>query len=199
MKPMNNIIYTPFLNYLRIAAEAHKKMVQYINSTGKTWLNNDEFPQSADGQATIVIIYCVIALECYIFNYASQKFSKTFCNKHFESMSLLRKWLEIPKVVTGKGIPPDNKGIALLQNLIKSRRNIIHARVVNIQPDKWDKQKTEIIKKQKVTLEAALSAFRCVGELGGALSVIDPREQGAKILAEFLISAKYSVRWEPSA
>jgi len=196
---MSNIIYTPFLSYLRIAAEAHEKMVRYIDSTGRPSLDSEEFPQTSDGQATIVVVYCVIALECYIFNYAALQLGEKFCKKHVDSMSLHTKWLVVPKLATGKGIPPDHDGIALLQKLIKARNNVVHAKAVNVQPDKWEEQKTKITERGRATLDAALNAFRCVGELGGALSAIDPGEPGAGILAEFLVTPKYSLRRDPYA
>ena len=196
---MSNIIYTPFLSYLRIAAEAHEKMVRYIDSTGRPSLDSDEFPQTADGQATIVVVYCVIALECYIFNYAARRLGERFCKKHVDSMSLHTKWLVVPKLATGKGIPPDHNGIDLLQKLITARNHVVHAKAVDVQPDKWEEQKAKITEGGGAILDAALNAFRCVGELGGALSEIDPGEPGAGILAGFLDTPKYSLRKDPSA
>lgn len=191
---MSNVIYTPFLSYLRIAAEAHEKMLRYINSTGQTSLDSDEFPQTAGGQATIVVVYCCISLECYIFNYATRRLGETFCKKHVDRhMSLHAKWLIVPKLATGKAIPADHNGIALLQKLVKARNSVVHAKAVNLQPDIWEKQTAKITETGKTTLDAALNAFRCVGELGSALSGIDPEEPGAKILAGFLGTPKYSL------
>jgi len=194
---MSNIIYTPFLSYLRMAAEAHEKMLQYIDATGRTRLNSDEFPQTADGQATVVVLYCVIALECYIYNYAARRLGETFCKKHVESMSLHTKWLVVPKLATGTAIPPDHNGIALLQKLIAARNSVTHAKAVNIQMDMWEEQKAKITDREKATLQAALSAFTCVGELGSALSAVDPEEPGAEVLAAFLGTPKYSLRKDP--
>jgi len=198
---MSNVIYTPFLGYLRIATGAHEKMVKYVNCTGRTCLDADEFPQSADGQATIVVVYTVIALECYIFNYAARRLGEGFCKKHVDSMNLHTKWLVVPKLVTDKGIPPDHNGIELLQKLIGARNSVIHAKAVNMQMDQWEEQRLKIIDRGKVTFNAAagaLNAFRCVGELGRALSVIDPQEPGAVLLAAFLETPKYSFSEKPS-
>lgn len=196
---MSSAIYTPFLSYLRIATEAHEKMIEYINSTGQTSLNSDEFPQTADGQATIVVVYCCIALECYILNYAARRLGESFCKKHVEHMKPATKWLIVPKLATGKGIPSDHTGVALLQKLVAARNNIVHAKAVNIQPDIWEEQKAKIIERDQATLDAAVCAFRCVGELGGVLSAIDPGEPSAGLLAAYLELPKYSLRREPSS
>ena len=190
---MSNIIYTPFLNYLRIVADAHEKMVQYIDDTGATCLDPDHFHHSAAGQATIVVLYTTISLECYIFNYATRKLGETFCKKHIDAMNLHTKWLVVPKLATGAGIPSDHIGIALLQKLIKARNGVAHAKAVNIVPERWEQQKEKIVEGDNLILEAAVKAFRCVGELGSALRELDPHEPSAELLARLLDLPEYSV------
>lgn len=193
---MSNIIHTPFLNYLRIAVDAQDKMVSYIKAAGKTSLDTDEFQETADGQATIVVVYTVIALECYIYNYATRKLGENFCKKHVESMGHHTKWQLVPKLATGKGIPVDHKGIDFLKKLIAARNRVVHAKAVNVSPNRWEQQKQRIINDNRSILDAALIAFRCVGELGSELSKIDPAEPSAKFLAQFLQFPKMSLRFD---
>ncbi|MDD2389001.1 MAG: hypothetical protein PHP23_04620 [Desulfobacterales bacterium] len=183
---MGKIIYTPFLNYLRIAVDAQDKLVRYIQAAGKTSLDTDSFEDTADGQATIVVLYTIIALECYIYNYAARKLGESFSKKHVDSMRHHTKWMLVPKLATGKGIPADHKAIALLQKLIAARNDIVHAKAVNISPDRWNQQKERIISENWSIIDAALNAFRCIGELGSILSDIDPDEPSAKFLSQFL-------------
>jgi hypothetical protein len=191
---MNNIIYTPFLNYLRIASEALDKLVCYVKSEGTTWSESDTYEKSADGQATIVVVFTAIALECYIQNYATRKLGKKFCDKHIESMGHHTKWLLVPKLATGKTIPADHKAIALLKTLIAARNNVIHSKAVNLDAERLNEQKERIVAHQQAVIDAALVAFRCVGELGSLLSNIDPDEPSAKILAGYLNFPKLSMR-----
>jgi hypothetical protein len=183
---VSNIIYTPFLNYLRIAVDAQDKMVRYVQEHETTSLGSDDFQNTADGQATVVVLYTAIALECYIFNYAARKLGENFCKKHVESMGHQTKWLLVPKLATGKAIPSDHRAIVLLQKLIAARNDVVHAKAVNISPERWEEQKERIAALNRSILDAALNAFRCVGELGSALSTVDPEEPSAKLLTEFL-------------
>ena len=190
---MGDVIYTPFMSYLRIAANAHEKMIQYINNNLCCSNKNDEFQHTADGQATIVVVFCIISLECYIYNYASRKLGEKFCRKHIEKMNLHTKWIVVPKLTTGKGISADHQGIGLLRKLVKARNAIVHLKAVNLKPDLWEQQKQKISKTNKLILEAALDAFQCIGELGKALFELDSNEPGAKLFAEFLSTPKYSI------
>jgi hypothetical protein len=192
---MCDIIYAPFLSYLKIAANAHERILHYIDEKHSTALYTDDFSQTADGQATIVIVYCSISLECYIYNYASRRLGETYCKKNIDRMSLYTKWLVVPKLVMGKAISCDHTGITLLQKLVKARNSIVHAKAINIKVEKWEQQKQNIIKADKEVLDAALNAFRCVGELGSALAKIDPNEPSANSLAEFLSTPKYQLKF----
>lgn len=188
-----DIIYTPFISYIRIAANAHEEMVQYINNRGFSSTNNDDFQNTADGQATIVVIFCAISLECYIYNYASRKLGETFCEKHIEKMNLHTKWMIIPKLATGKSIPSDNKGVELLQKLIKARNSVVHLKATNLKAESFEQQRQKISKTKEQILKVALSSFQCVGELGKALFELDPNEPGAKLFADFLFTPKYAI------
>ncbi|MCK4305286.1 MAG: hypothetical protein KAY24_13700 [Candidatus Eisenbacteria sp.] len=191
---MSNIIYTPFLNYLRIAADAHAKLVEYIESTGTTQLISDSYEKTAEGQARVVVLFVTVALECYIHNYAARKFGERFTKKHVDSMGHQTKWLVVPKLATGEGIPRDHKAIELLGKLVKARNCVAHAKAINVDPERWDSQKDRIVAENKQVVEAALSAFNCVGELGAVLTELDPDEPSAKLLAEFLKSPRYKLK-----
>ena len=193
---MSNIIYTPFLNYLHIAVDAQDKLVRYIQAAGNTSLDTDNFQDTADGQATIVVVYTVIALECYIHNYATRKLGENFSKKHVESMGHHTKWLLVPKLATEEGIPADHKSIDLLQKLIAARNSIVHAKAVNISPDRWSQQKERIIAENRSVIDAAMAAFRCVGELGSMLSALDPDEPSARFLAKFLEFPKLALQFK---
>jgi len=182
---LSNIIYTPFLNYLRIAADAHAKLVEYIQSTGSTQLSSDSYEKTAEGQASVVVLFATVALECYIHNYATRKLGERFTQKHIEPMGHHTKWLVVPKLATGEGIPRDHKSMELLGKLVKARNCVAHAKAVNVDPERWSSQRDRIAAENKSVVEAALSAFNCVGELGAVLAELDPGEPSAKLLAEF--------------
>ena len=195
---LSDIIYTPFLNYLRIAADAHTKLVEYIKTTGSTPLASDSYEKTAAGQASVAVLFATVALECYIHNYATRKLGEGFTKKHVDSMGHQTKWLVVPKLATGKGIPRDHKSMELLGKLIKARNCLAHAKAVNVDPAQWKSRREHILAENKLVVEAALSAFNCVGELGAILAELDPREPSAKLLAEFSALPRYELRRESS-
>jgi len=193
---LSNIIYTPFLNYLRIAADAHRKLVEYIESTGTTQLPSDSYEKTAEGQARVVVVFATVALECYIHNYAARKLGERFTEKHVDSMGHQTKWLVVPKLATGEGIPRDSKSMELLGKLIKARNCVAHAKAVNVDPERWSTRRERILAENKLVVEAALCAFNCVGELGAILAELDSREPSAKLLAEFSMLPSYQLHRE---
>jgi len=192
-----DVVYVPFLNYLRIATAAHARMVDYIKEKGAACCSGDDFSETADGFASIVVIYTAISLECYIHNYASRNLGEKYCKTHVDSMGLHTKWLVVPRLVTGKSIPVDHKGIELLQKLVKARNDTVHLKAANLKLDHWDEQTTRIDEHNRRVLRAAMKAFRCVGLLGRELASLDPGEELAKLLASFTESPDYSVEWVP--
>lgn len=190
---MSKVIYAPFMSYMRIAANAHSKMIEYINQVGRTALASDDFQNTADGQAIVVVVFSVIALECYIYNYASRKLGETFCKKHIETMNLHTKWVLIPRLATGKAIPSDHRGMELLQKLVKARNDVVHLKAVNLKPECREQQENKIRETNDRIFQSAVDAFQCIGELGEALYKVDPDEPGAQLLAEFLQTPKYTI------
>jgi len=181
---LSNIIYTPFLNYLRIAADAHSKLIEHMESTGRTQLSSDSYEKTAEGQASVVVLFATVALECYIHNYATRKLGERFTKKYIESMRHQTKWLVVPKLATGKEIRRDHRSVVLLGKLIAARNCVAHAKAVNVDPERWISQRDRIAAENRSVVEAALSAFNCVGELGAVLAELDPDEPGAKLLAQ---------------
>ncbi len=192
---MDHVIYVPFLNYLRIAADAHTNMVDYVERKGATCCSGDDFARTADGYASIVVIYTAISLECYIHNYASRKLGEKYCKRHVDAMNLHTKWLVVPKLATGSAIPSDHKGIEILQKLVKARNDTVHLKAANLKLGHSEEQEERIATHSRFILDTAMKAFQCVGLLGQELASLDPDEELAKLFAALADSPNYSIRW----
>lgn len=187
---MSQITYIPFISYLRIAADAHARMIEYINS-GEA--EDADFQNTAQGEATITVVFSTIALECFIHNYAARKLGEGYTDKHIEKMKLHTKWLVVPQLATGKVIPSDHRGIELLQQLITARNSIVHLKAKNIEWEQWESAEQKITKTNRLILESAVKCFECIGLLGHALSERDPDDQATKLLASFTSTPKYRI------
>jgi hypothetical protein len=187
---MSQIVYIPFISYLRIAADAHARMIDYVNS-GEA--EDADFQNTAQGQATITVVFSTIALESFIHNYAARKLGEGYTDKHVEKMSLHTKWLLVPQLATGNAIPSDHRGIQLLQDLIRARNSIVHLKAKNIEWDLWDNAKQKITETNRLIFESATTCFECVGLLGHALNELDADDQATKLLASFTSTPKYRI------
>ncbi len=188
-----NVIYAPFLDHLRIATDAHMKMLRYVEEHGHQALPGHSFELTAQGQATVVVVFSITALECYVYGYATRRLGERYAKRHVEKLGLVSKWIVVPKLVTGKEIPSAHKGITMLAKLVKARNHIVHLKGKNLTPDTLEMQKATIIKHDREIVEASVSAFRCVGELGRELYRLDPKEHGADLLAGFLTTPDYRI------
>jgi hypothetical protein len=187
---MSQILYIPFISYLRIAADAHARMIEYVNN-GEA--EDADFQNTAQGEATITVVFSTIALESFIHNYAARKLGEGYTDKHVEKMNLHTKWLLVPQLATGKAIPSDHRGIQLLQKLIKARNFIVHLKAKNIEWELWDSAEQKITETNRLILESAVKCFECTGLLGHALSELDPDDQATKLLASFTSTPKYRI------
>lgn len=188
------VIYAPFLGHLRIAADAHTKMLRYVEEHRHRCLPEHSFELTAQGQATVVVVFSITALECYVHGYAARRLGEGYAKRHVEKLDLVSKWIVVPKLVTGQEIPSHHEGIKLLAKLVKARNHIVHLKGKNLKPDTWEMQEATIIKHDRGIVEASVSAFRCVGELGRELHRLDPEEHSAKLLAAFLTTPDYRIR-----
>jgi hypothetical protein len=189
-EPMPQITYIPFIGYLRIAADAHARMIEYVNG-GEA--ENAYFQNTAQGEATITVVFSTIALESFIHNYAARKLGEGYTDKHVERMNLHTKWLLVPQLAMGKAIPSDHRGIQLLQKLIKARNCIVHLKAKDIEWELWDSAEQKITETNRLILKSAVNCFECTGLLGHALGELDPDDQATKLLASFTSTPKYRI------
>lgn len=185
---MSNLLYIPFISYLRIAADAHARMIEYVNSAEP---EDADFQDTAQGQATITVVFSTIALESFIHNYAARKLGEGYTDKHIEKMTLHTKWLLVPQLATGESIPSDHRGFELLQKLIKARNSIVHLKSKNIEWELWENAEQKITETNRLILESATTCFECIGLLGHALRERDADDQATKLLASFTSTPKY--------
>ena len=169
-------------------------MLLYIEEHRHQCRPEHSFELTAQGQATVVVVFSITALECYIYGYAARSLGEGYSERHIEKLDLVSKWIIVPRLVTEQEIRSDHKGIEMLAKLVKARNQVVHLKGKDLKPDIWEVQKSTIIKHDREILEAGVSAFRCVGELGRELRRVDPAEHGAELLAAFLSTPEYKIK-----
>jgi hypothetical protein len=74
----------------------------------------------------VVIVFAALCLEAYINDYAINRFSRKYFEKHLDKLDLLSKWIVIPRIVTGKQLNPDSEAVQDLQWLVTLRNRLAH-------------------------------------------------------------------------
>ena len=82
--------------------------------------------EETDKCVVLAIVFAAIAVEAYIYDYASRNFSDAFVKTYLDKLDPVSKWVIIPRLVTGKELPRDHRWFELLNNLFQQRNRIVH-------------------------------------------------------------------------
>ncbi len=74
--------------------------------------------------AIIAIVFSAFALEAYINDYAARKGLR----KQLEKLSFVNKWVEFPRLATGKGFSKNRECTSLLEELKRLRNELVHSK-----------------------------------------------------------------------
>lgn len=126
----------------------------------------------------ITIVFSVMTIDAYIYDYAARNLSDTYVKKHIDRLDLISKWVVIPRLVTGKELPADGKWLSMLGNLIKQRNLIIHHK-----SSEWpvsSQYTKDYLKKigasDELFLETARQSVHLFDLLSAEIVKLDPRE-----------------------
>jgi hypothetical protein len=122
--------------------------------------------------AMVAIVFSAFILEAYINNYAAKKGLK----KHLDSLSFINKWIEIPKLATGKEFPKDQQCYSLLKELKRSRNELVHSKSKTLElENQADVKKIGddvyvLVSRAEKAVETIFAVVKCLTE-------IDPEEK----------------------
>lgn len=108
--------------------ELEKKRTK-INGEDETFLFEQEislFRNDLAKTSLIIIAFSAMAIEAYIYDYAARHLGDEFVKDHLDKLDTLSKWIVVPKLITGRELPRQQKWFELLKKLIKARNSIIH-------------------------------------------------------------------------
>lgn len=93
-----------------------KKIGDAVLDTAEIEFELQELQNKIDKCAIEVIVFCAMALEAYIYDFASRKLTDSYVQNHLDKLDTLSKWVVIPNLVTGKELPRDHRWFSLLRN-----------------------------------------------------------------------------------
>jgi len=78
--------------------------------------------------ASVTIVFTMISVEAYIYDYAARNYSDSFIKKYIDKLDPISKWVIVPKLITGKELSRRGEWFQLFRNLIRERNSIIHSK-----------------------------------------------------------------------
>ncbi len=136
--------YIAVQNYLEVAKLINKEReleksirnkanrrddAKYNLTKSKIW--NDKLDHTL-----VTIIFSALSLEAYINDYAIRMFSKRYFEKYLDKLSILSKWIVIPRLVNGAQLDPSSKPMEELDWLIRKRHELVHYKTRKVERDK---------------------------------------------------------------
>lgn len=127
--------------YAGIAREHYSKVIS--NSKELEELNNKIVDEDTYYQHTeecikkenelqknciITITFSAMSLESFIYDYSASVLGDSYTSNYIDKLDVISKWVIVPKMITGKEIPRDERCFELLKQTIKLRNNFIHSK-----------------------------------------------------------------------
>ena len=126
----------------------------------------------------IVIVFSAMAVEAYIYDYASRHLGDAFVKDHLDKLDAASKWVLVPMLITGRELSRQQKWFELLKNLIKARNSIIHHK--SSEPPVAFPDMKKYLQKQRVNsetlLEVARQSIDLLSILADKITELDPEE-----------------------
>lgn len=74
----------------------------------------------------VIVVFCALAIEAFINDYAINHFSKSYLEKYLDKLDLMSKWIVIPRLVTGSQLDAGSQPLQDLDWLIRQRNELVH-------------------------------------------------------------------------
>ena len=124
---MTDLFLNEINTYTKIALENRAlSRVKFQEARNATCSVNEHVALVLEGKkyAIVAIVFSAFTLEAYINNYAARKGLK----KKLDGLSFVNKWIEIPKLATGKEFSKDQQCYSFLEELRNSRNELVHSK-----------------------------------------------------------------------
>jgi hypothetical protein len=169
-----------------IVKENHKKLLRLDDKLktlqhqrSKSKIEDDELERKIFRQeyeiakiSFIVIVFSVMITESYIYDYAARHLGDSYVKKHLDQLDTFRKWIKIPKLITGKELSRRQLWASPLQKIIKVRNKITHHKTQDVSIENYQKS----LSSSNEVKETALQSISLLQILADKISEIDPEE-----------------------
>lgn len=119
-------------NYLlaqNLYAECSAMHVKYKQGAAKSDADAALITEKIEEQeryASVAVIFTALSLEAYINYYGITRLSKSYFTKYIDKLSLVAKWVLLPRLTCGKQLGVESKAIEDLRWLATLRNKMVH-------------------------------------------------------------------------
>lgn len=120
----------------------------------------------------ISVLMATMFAEAFINDYASKSFGNSYFNNYVDRLSLLSKWVLVPKLKTKKDFPTNSQAFEYLNKLVSVRNDVVHFK--SKEAFGHDELRKIHKKNYQPFIEAANISFKAIQELIRELKKLDP-------------------------
>lgn len=84
----------------------------------------------------VIVVFCALALEAFINDYAIKHFSRNYLKKYLDKLGLMSKWIVIPRLVTGSQLDAGSQQMEDLDWLVEQRNLLVHFKSQTVEVSK---------------------------------------------------------------
>ena len=139
MNELDTLTISNTARYFEIATQSYSK-VQQLSSNCDRELKNSPINQerllkhagSVHNEAIITVVFCAMTLEAFVNEYGAKHFSRKFFNNHLDRLSLISKFVIIPRINNNNALATDDQHFQDLKWLINLRNELTHFKTKEI-------------------------------------------------------------------
>jgi hypothetical protein len=122
-----------------------------------------------------VVVYASMALEAYIYDYASRELGKRFVENHIDRLNIQSKYIVATQLITQSKFPKEQEVYRRLDQMVKFRNKLVHSKSIQFDPTNQ-----ELLEKQYNVhfkqFEEARNAIKAMDLIAEYIKSIDARE-----------------------
>jgi hypothetical protein len=122
-----------------------------------------------------VIVFSAMALEAYIYDYASRNLGTTFVQKHLDKLDLVSKYVIGIHLITSRKFPKNAEIYNKLQTLTSQRNKLVHSKSFAFEDSNYEKIRERKNYDDQVT-EQAINAIETMDMIAEYIEKVDKDE-----------------------
>jgi hypothetical protein len=115
--------------------------------------------------SVITVVFCALALEAFINDYALGRLGKSLFKAHLDRMPILSKWMVLPMLISGKTLEAGGKPYLRIKNLFRLRDKIAHYKSRRVRPDRLAKRDLVVFPDAEKAIEAVRTGVAALNKI----------------------------------